>query len=163
MLALLPMHTARRQGNYVESTVARRKLLSARWWYTEVPFMATLAPELMLMRLPTLAPLPPAYPVGRWVMALLPVHTVRRQPNDVGGAVMRRHEPRRGIVSEWQDSEPLEAILWSRIPVPSGDVQRRIRLSGDAVDRGVSLLILRHHMAQSFAISEATSSGGGSG
>ena len=65
---------------------------------------------------------------------------------------MRRHETRRGIVSEWQSSGPLEAIPRGRIPVPSRDIWRRIGLSGDAVGRGVSLLILRRRLVKFFAM-----------
>ena len=76
-------------------------------------------------------------------LVLLSMHMARRQRNDVGRAVVRRHETHRSTVSEWRSSEPLEAIPRGRVPVPSKGGRRRIGLSGDAVDQGVSQILRR--------------------
>ena len=54
-------------------------------------------------------------------------------------------------MSEWQSSEPLEAVPRGRIPVPSRDIRRRIGLSGDVVDQWRVLLILRRRLVWFFA------------
>ena len=119
---------------------------------TKAPRRMPLPPPLMWLGAPPTAPrrLPLPPPALVWVLTrmlrhlpLLPMHTAQRQRNDVGKAIVRRHEPRRSTVSEWQSSEPLEAIPRDQIPVPSRDGRRRIRLSGVVVDQGVSQILRR--------------------
>ena len=96
--------------------------------------------------LPTMAWLLAAeYPAGDWELAPLPRRTDRRQRNGGGSKVARRHEPGRGIISEWQSSEPLVAIPRGRIPVPStDDIRRRTGLRGGA--RACLFLIMRRRL-----------------
>ena len=96
-------------------------------------------------------------------LVLLSMHTARRRRNDVGRAVVRRHETRRSTVSEWQSSEPLEAIPRGQIPVPSRDGRRRIGLSGGAVDQGVSQILRRRLVWFGYSLGGVPGARGGAG
>ena len=124
-------------------------LLTSTFFYLlATPFPPPLIWPGVLPTAPRRLPLPP--PTLVWILTrmlrhppLLPMHTARRQRSDVGKVAVRRHETRRSTVSEWQSSTPLEPTPRHQIPVPSRGGRRRIRLSGDVVDQGVSQILRR--------------------